>query len=496
MKDKKAILVVEDEPLLEKTFAHLLALWGYYPLTASTGAQALEIARQEPLDLVLMDNHLPDIEAFHLLKQFRKNLFTTNLPVIFLIEKKGFRRELMQKEAVPDDYLIKPVDPLDLRLRVEMVLHRTEHQLQANPLTRLPGGLTIEKEIERRLESHGPLSVCHLDIDHFKSFNDAYGYQQGNNVLHQVSRILVNTVQSFGNETDFVGHIGGDDFIILTTPDREEEICLHAIQEFDRLIPFHYNQEDLKKRHLSVRNRMGKTQRFPLMTLSIAAVNNAKRSLENTLRVSEIASEIKKFLKNRIPSSGSAYLTDRRGGESQGREARKAETAGLPRIPELKNPSKPLGQLLLESRLIQPHQLEEALRKHWRSGNRLGQTLLQMKLVDADTLGRLLSRQLGIPYVKLQDAPFPEELKEDLPEPWLKENGVFPVEKNGSTLSLAMVNPLDRKIIQWVEKKTGCQVKPCLTMEKELDQHLGQLNNTESHGTPTQIPRDQERHRH
>lgn len=474
MKEKKTILVVEDEPLLSKTIQHLLTLWGYSPLAAQTGSAAIDASRHSTLDLILLDYSLPDMSGFQVLSRLKKELFTAYIPVILLIEKKTMRRELMQKEIVPDDYLMKPVDPLDLRLRTDMVLHRTEHQFHANSLTKLPGSLSIEKEIEKRLSNQVPLSVCHYDIDHFKAFNDAYGYHRGNAVLCQTAHLIVHMCQSYGNDSDFVGHIGGDDFIVLTTPDREEEICLRSIQEFDRLIPFHYEEMDRKKGFLTVKNRMGKIQRFPLMSLSIAVVNNKKRSLENVVHISEVASEIKKFLKGR-GEGRSAYLIDRRTGDSKGRKARETDSLPTPPVSSLQKRYKPLGQLLLESQLIKPEQLEEALTKHWRSGCRLGQVLLELKLVEPERLSQLLSEQLGIPYVKIDQSSLPEEVKENLSEEWLKEHSVFPIEKKGSSLSLAMVNPLDRKIIQWVEKKTGCQVRPYLAMERELEERLGKL---------------------
>lgn len=397
MKEKKSVLIVEDEPLLEKTILHLLTLWGYSPLSAKSGAGALEIARRESLDLILLDNSLPDMTAVQLLQSLKKELFTAYLPVIFLIEKKVFRRELMEKGVTPDDYLMKPVDPFDLRLRVEMVLRRTEHQFHANPLTRLPGSLTIEKEIEKRLSDQLPLSVCHYDIDHFKSFNDAYGYHKGNAVLHQTARLINQVMKSYGNESDFVGHIGGDDFIVLTTPDREDAVCLHSIQEFDRLIPLHYQETDRTKGFLFVKNRMGKMERLPLMTLSIAVANNQKRPLTNALHVSEITKEIKKFLKER-QSGESAYLIDRRTGDSKGREARESVPSAIPLTATLKKRSKPIGQMLLDSKLIHPAQLDEALAKHWRTGSRLGEVLLELKLIEPQTLGQLLAQQKNLTH--------------------------------------------------------------------------------------------------
>ncbi|MBI4436906.1 MAG: response regulator [Candidatus Omnitrophica bacterium] len=392
MKEKKSVLIVENEPLLTKTFEHLLALWGYRTRTAKTGVSALEWIRQGAIDLVLLDHTLPDMPGLTVLKQIKKEMLSASLPIILLIEKRTFRRELIQEKTGPDDYLMKPVDPLDLRLRLDMVLQRTEKQFHANPLTKLPGNPAIEKEIETRIEKNVPFSVCHLDIDNFKAFNDAYGYHRGNSVIQQTCRIILNAVQSQGNESDFVGHIGGDDFIIITTPDREEPICLLSIQEFDRLIPLHYRKEDRKRGVLYLKNRLGKSEQFPLMTLSIAVVNNKKRSLQSALQVSEIASEIKKFLKMR-PGAQSRYLIDRRTERSQGKEARSTASPPIPRIPKPKKVTKPLGQLLLDAKILTPEQLEEALARHWRSACRLGQVLLEMNLVAPDTLGQLLSDQ-------------------------------------------------------------------------------------------------------
>jgi len=391
MKEKKSILVVEDEPLLGKTFEHLLTLWGYRPLCAKTGTAAIERVRHGALDLILLDQNLPDMPGLKILEQVKKEMLSAYLPIILLVEKRTFRRELIQRITGPDDYLMKPVDPLDLRLRIEMVLNRTEKQFHANPLTKLPGNPAIEKEIEMRIQQNLSFSVCHYDIDNFKAFNDAYGYHRGNAVLHQTSRIIVSAVRSEGDESDFVGHIGGDDFIVITTPDREETICLESIQEFDRLIPLHYREEDRKRRVLPVKNRMGKIEEFPLMTLSIAVVNNKKRALQSALHVSEIASEIKKFLKTRQHTQ-SMYLVDRRREHSKGKEARSAESLPLPRIPKLKKTTKPLGQLLLDAKILTPVQLEEALAKHWRSACHLGQILLEMNLVAPDILGEFLEK--------------------------------------------------------------------------------------------------------
>jgi diguanylate cyclase (GGDEF)-like protein len=120
-----------------------------------------------------------------------------------------------------DDYVIKTVDPLELQARIEMVIRRTQEQSGANPLTRLPGNLALEREVKKRLDSGEPFSVCYCDLDNFKAYNDKYGYEAGDRVIFHTAQTIMNSVRALGDNGDFVGHIGGDDFVVVTTPTRD-----------------------------------------------------------------------------------------------------------------------------------------------------------------------------------------------------------------------------------------------------------------------------------
>ncbi|MGD0886967.1 MAG: diguanylate cyclase [Thermodesulfovibrionales bacterium] len=180
--------------------------------------------------------------------------------------------------------------------------------LDASPLTRLPGGVAIENVLKRRLDSNAPLAFCLLDMDNFKAFNDHYGYARSSEVIKAVARIMEATVGELGMDEDFIGHIGGDDFVVITSPERYPEICNTIIRRFDKTIVDFYDPHDLERGHIIGRNRQGQNMSFPVMTLSIAVVTNLRYSLINPVQVGEIAAQLKEYAKS-LP--GSIYVVDK-----------------------------------------------------------------------------------------------------------------------------------------------------------------------------------------
>jgi diguanylate cyclase (GGDEF)-like protein len=185
-----------------------------------------------------------------------------------------------------------------------------ETNLNASPLTRLPGGIAIENVLKNRLAASKAVVFCLVDIDNFKSFNDHYGYAAGNNVIKTTAKIIEKTITEYGTYDDFVGHIGGDDFAILTTIGRYNEVCTHIIEEFDKKIPDLYNIEDRTKGYILGETRQGKKIKFPIVSVSIAVVvsNKEKRHISH-IEIGEIAAEIKEHAK-KIP--GSVFMVNRR----------------------------------------------------------------------------------------------------------------------------------------------------------------------------------------
>ena len=196
-----------------------------------------------------------------------------------------------------------------------------EMYLDTSPLTRLPGGIAIENVLNKRIEAGSPLAFCLMDIDNFKAYNDHYGYAKGNDIIQATAEIISEAVARYGSEDDFIGHIGGDDYVLITTPDLYPRICQSVIDHFDRTIPSFYDNKDRKRGHIVGENRQGQEVKFPLATLSIAVVTNVKRKFKNHIQFGEVAAEMKEHAKT---VAGSTFMVDQRGDDSnRGKRARK-----------------------------------------------------------------------------------------------------------------------------------------------------------------------------
>jgi diguanylate cyclase (GGDEF)-like protein len=152
-------------------------------------------------------------------------------------------------------------------------------------------------------------AVCYLDLDKFKAYNDKYGFEHGDEVIRETARILIRAVQECGKPDDFIGHIGGDDFVVITTPDAVDRLCKKIIAYFEKATPSFYNDADTKKGYIMAKDRSGKEQKIPLLSISIGAVSNEFRKIEHVVQIGEIGAELKSYAKS---LEGSNYVKDQR----------------------------------------------------------------------------------------------------------------------------------------------------------------------------------------
>ena len=164
-------------------------------------------------------------------------------------------------------------------------------------------------ELARRLENKSPFACCYVDLDKFKAYNDKYGFEHGDAVIRETGRILIRAAGQSGKPDDFIGHIGGDDFVLITTPDVVDKICQDIIAEFEKASPLFYNEADRKKGYIIAHDRKGKEMKVPLLSISIGVVTNEKRKIEHVAQISEIGAELKSFAKSLERSN---YVKDKR----------------------------------------------------------------------------------------------------------------------------------------------------------------------------------------
>ena len=181
--------------------------------------------------------------------------------------------------------------------------------LDANPLTHLPGNLAIDRELDRRIRQGHSFAHMYIDLDHFKAYGDRYGYHAGSAVLAEVAGLIKRIVNRKGDADDLVGHVGGDDYIVLTLPDRVEEMARELIEEFDRKVPDFYSQEDRQAGYFLAKDRFGVEREFPLLTISIAIILSQNLEFSSQQAFSRESAKMKEFLKT-LP--GSNYLINRR----------------------------------------------------------------------------------------------------------------------------------------------------------------------------------------
>ncbi len=309
IKGEFKILVADDEEHIRRILQFQLEKYGFTVRTAENGEVALEMVHRERPDLLILDLMMPKVDGFEVCRKLRKNFQTAQIPIIMLTAKSDLSDKIKGLTDGANDYLIKPYSNEELILRVKNVLEWSQKQKNANPLTGFAGNKAIEKELQRRIENGESFAFLYIDIDNFKAYNDYYGYHKGDDAIVFAADTISEAVESLGGPDDFVGHIGGDDFIVLTSVGRAEFVSRHVIDEFDKGSLFLMDEEDIRRGYLEIRNRLGEIKRVPLMSLTVAIVINENQRLRHFAQVSDIASELKKFGKG---MTGSVVVRERR----------------------------------------------------------------------------------------------------------------------------------------------------------------------------------------
>lgn len=312
--NSKKILVADNEPDILRFVEVNLRLEGFDVALARDGNEAMRQAFEVAPQLVLLDVMMPGLDGYEVCRRLRADPRTAHVPVIFLTAKSLVADKVVGLTAGADDYVLKPFDPIELVARVRSTLERADDLRAISPLTGLPGNQRIHTEIRRRLDASEPVAVVYADVNDFKAFNDRYGFLRGDEVILATAEVLRRVLLEQAGERGFIGHIGGDDFVLLCEPDKVEGLCQAVLEAFDERMPDLYDAADAEAGFLELHDRQGHLRRFGIMTVAIGVATNERRAYSDPREIVEVATEMKAFAKQRRP--GSAYAVDSRSDDS------------------------------------------------------------------------------------------------------------------------------------------------------------------------------------
>jgi diguanylate cyclase (GGDEF)-like protein len=305
----ETILVVDDDPDIARFVEVNLRSAGYEVSVAGDGEEALAKADELHPDLVLLDVMMPRIDGFEVAQRLRKNPKTANTSIIMLTAKALSTDKVLGLTAGADDYIIKPFDPIELLARVKGTLRRAKEMRNLSPLTGLPGNIRIQEEIERMVSTDKPFAVLYGDLDNFKTYNDQKGFVRGDRLIQATARVIQDAVVEFAGSEGFVGHVGGDDFVIVVPPDVAEDVAKRITERFDEARGEFYDPEDLERGYVRMEDRRGVMQEIPLAAISIGVASSAQRDFAHYGEAVSVATEMKQVAKR---DHGSSFAVDRR----------------------------------------------------------------------------------------------------------------------------------------------------------------------------------------
>lgn len=304
-KPKTVVLITRDMVLggiIEKL------LGDAYSLVSFGGMQSsLDYIYSSMPDMLIIDIPRDSEYPIGILNEIKGDPIFGHLPTMALFDDDS---PLPQWDRLHvEDYMRKSPIERELRSKVDLCMHRAERVVEVNPLTRLPGNISINKQIQKRLDAEETFAMAYADLDYFKPYNDKYGFGRGDEVLKMLGRLILNSVKEQQPHGSFVGHIGGDDFVFIMDVDLIEPASAKITDYFDRIIPTFYDADDRTRGYIESVDREGNKRVFPVIGLSIGITHNRGRTFSHYGEMAELASEMKKYAKS---IGGSCYRADKR----------------------------------------------------------------------------------------------------------------------------------------------------------------------------------------
>ena len=289
---KPRLLVVEDDIDIGNMLKIYFSGMQFDVDVAVRGSDALDKTKQVLPHLIVLDIMLPDIDGYEVCRTLRTNMRTSHIPVIFLTQKDERSDKLQGLELGADDYITKPFDIEELKLRVQGAIRRSERESLTDPRSGLPAGRLIEKQLRDIIREKG-WALLDMKLNHYDAFKDVYGFVAGDDVIRFTSMIIGEVVDELGTTSDFIGHAGGDNFIIITREEKGSEIRARIKERFDREVQTHYNFIDRQQGYMTVQSN-NKPEKVPFMTLAVGIVAPSEFGFADIREITEMGADARR----------------------------------------------------------------------------------------------------------------------------------------------------------------------------------------------------------
>lgn len=269
----------------------------------------LELAlRNIPAMLIINEDKI-DMTIGEICSKIRsdENNSITPMVVVSSNTDRDHRVEILKNSV--EYFIKKPIDEELLYYTIRNITSLLYINRRVSPLTGLPGNVQIQAEMKKRLMNREDFAIIYFDLDNFKAYNDVYGFANGDEIIKFTSKVIVDNIHKIHSGDNFIGHIGGDDFVAIVEITNFDKVCQDIIAEFDAKVTDYYAPEDVERGFVEVANRRGIIEQFPLVSISIAVVEVDSRVIRTTLEIGEIGAQVKHMAKTIL---GSSYIINRR----------------------------------------------------------------------------------------------------------------------------------------------------------------------------------------
>jgi diguanylate cyclase (GGDEF)-like protein len=288
----KKIVVAEDDDAIAHLVAAAAGDAGFLCLRAHDGDEALSMCRREAPDLLILDVMMPQIDGLEVARRLKSDVLSSRIPILMLTSLSGVDDRVKGLDAGADDYLAKPFDLRELIARVKALIRSATRERDRNPTTNLPGSSAVEDFVNDVLKRHrSDCALLYLDVDHFDTYADAFGFHKADEVIAELGELVLEQARNHGGSEAFVGHVGGDDFVVVVRAAEAEKLAHDLIEAFDTRVPRWYAGES------------GGAQMGRRMVLSIALVNAVASGARTTEDVAKLLAHAKRASRRRDESN-------------------------------------------------------------------------------------------------------------------------------------------------------------------------------------------------